>query len=264
MAIGINNVAPPSQGGDPLARRVAALERLVAQFAARPALENSTLSQGQVNVDGGAVVVNGGDFVLQDTTGTVLFRIGAQLNGDRGISAYRADGTIAWQIAKIFGPGDTTQKFLQYDPSGRVIGGDAQLSPSGFDSPHIPHVWRPADGSDAKTTTSATFESLFEHRGIRGNPAVQLTFLVLCDDATTAGEVQVIDVASGSGLGGFFTPPWVGTIPAGTTDQTILTPPPLSVPGAANDPCLLQVQARRTAGAGTVYVAVASSIGGGL
>lgn len=260
---GLNNIAP----SDPiswLGRRLADLERKVREIAAAPTLQNTTLSQGNLNVVGGAVVIAGGDFVSQDTTGTILFRVGVQTNGDRGIAAYRADGTVAWRVAKIFAPGDTQQKFQQYDPSGRVVGGDAQLSPSGFDSPHIPHVWRPVDRSDAKTTVSPTFVSLFEHQGVRGNPAVQLAFSVLCSDATTAGEVQVIDVASGVGLNAFFAPPWVGTIPAGTTTPTTLTTPPLGVPGAANDACLLQVQVRRTAGTGTVSIAVARSVGGGL
>lgn len=263
MGIGIHTVAP-SDPMTALSRRVAALEQLVRELAAAPTLQNSTLAQGSLDVVGGAVTISGGDLILKDTTGAILFRIGTMLYGDRGVTAYRADGSIAWQICKIFSAGDTQQRYMQYDLAGRVVGGDAQLSPTGFDSPHIPHAWHPVDRSDAKTTTSATFVSLFEHRGFRGNPGLPIAFSVLCSDATTAGEVQVIDVASGGGLVPFFAAPWVGTIPAGTTTATILTAPPLAVPGSANDAVLLQVQARRTAGTGTVSVAIARSVGGGL
>lgn len=263
MPIGINNVS----SGDPLtvlSRKVADLERLVRELSAAPSLQNSTLAQGSLNIVGGSISVAGGSLVMTDTNGTVLFSIGPQLYGDRGVTAYRADGSPAWKIAKIFSPADTSQKFLQYDPSGQVVGGDAALSPTGFDSPHIPHTWRPIDRSDAKTTTSGTFVSLFEHRGIRGNPALPISFSVLCSDGTTAGEVQVIDVASGTGLAAFFSAPWVGSIPAGTTTATILQAPALGIPGSANSATLLQVQARRTAGTGTVSVAIAGSVGGSL
>lgn len=263
MAIGIHNVAP----SDPMTavnRRIAALEQLVRELASAPTLQNSTLAQGSLNVVGGQMVINGGDFVLEDTTGTVTFRVGAQQYGDRGISVFRADGSIAMKVAKIFGAGDSAQRLQFYDLSGASVGGDAALSPSGFDSPHMPLVWRPVDRSDAKTTTSATFVSLFEHRGVRGNPGLPIQFSVLCSDATTAGEVQVIDTATGTGLSPFFASPWVGTIPAGTTTATTLTAPALGLPGAANAAYTLQVQARRTAGTGTVSIAIAGSVGGGL
>jgi hypothetical protein len=265
MPIGINNVAE----GDPntsLARRVADLERLVRELAAAPTLQNSTLAQGSLNITGGDVSVAGGSFTLYDTTGTVLFRIGPQQYGDRGVTAFRADGSVAFRVAKIFGPSDTQQRFQFFDLSGIPIGGDAALSQSGFDSPHVPHMWRPIDRSDARTITSATalntWLSLFEHRGVRGNPGLPVTFSVLCSDATTAGQLQVLDMASGLPMAAFFSAPWVGSIPAGTTTETFITSPSLVLTEVANTTIRLQVQVQRTAGTGTISVAIAQSVGG--
>lgn len=252
----LSNQAP--RGNAELVRRIEALERAVRERGGANSLANASIPTG------GTTTVNGGVFQLTDITGTVLFRVGPQLYGDRGSQAVRADGSVAWKIAKLFAPTDTQQRYQQYDPAGRIIGGDSQLSPTGFDSPHVPLVWRPVDRSDAKTTTSATFVSLFEHRGIRGNPGLPIQFSVLCSDATTAGEVQVIDTATGSPLAPFFAAPWVGTIAAGTTTATLLTAAALLLPGAANDAYTLQIQARRTAGTGSVSIAVAGSVGGGL
>lgn len=261
---GLNNNIPP---GDPvvaLSRRVAALEALVKQLAAAPTLGNSSISQGSLNIVGGSISVAGGSFTLYDSTGTVLLQVGPQLYGDRGVTAYRADGSVVFRIAKIFSASDTQQTFQIYDRSGRVVGGDAQLSPAGFDSPHVPLAWRPLDRSDAKSTTSATFVSLFESRGIYNNPAVPYTFSVLCSDSSTAGQIQVIDASTGNPLAPFFAAPWLGTIPAGSTAETFITTPPLAVPLGSGGAFTVQVQVKRTAGTGSISLAVAQAVGGGF
>lgn len=224
------------------------------------------VAAGGLDVQPGSTAsISGGDLIEQDpTTGTVLVRIGAQPFGDLGSAGYRSDGTVAWRIGKAFSANDTQQIYAEYDRAGQIIGGDAQLSSSGFDSPHLPHVWCPVDRSDAKSTTAAAFTTLFEHRGLRGNPGLPIRFSVLCSDATTAGQVRVVNADTGAVLAPLFGSAWIGTIPAGTTTETTVTAPALALPGAAGDPYRLQVQACRTAGSGTVSVAITNSIGGGL
>jgi hypothetical protein len=267
MPIGINNVSP----GDPFAalvRRVADLERLVRELTAAPSLQNTTLAQGNLNVAGGNITLNGGTFSSVDTTGQALFTVGPQLYGDRGVTINRADGSAALKVAKIFDASDTVQRIQIFDSVGAVIGGDAQLSPTGFDSPHIAHAWRPMTRADAVLLPSSvalnTWSSLFEHRGYRGNPGLPITFSVVCSDTTTAGHLQVIDTASGSPIAAFFAAPWLGSIPAGSTAEQFITSPPLSYPGTANTAQRLQIQAQRTAGTGTISVQIAQSVGGGL
>lgn len=112
-------------------------------------------------------------------------------------------------------------------------------------------------------TNSATFETLFQHVGVRQNvcwaPAVSVT----CSDGTTAGQLRFVDLDTGLALQEALAPVSVYAVAAGSTDVDLAPAAPgLLLPQEYGTPIRLGVQARVTAGAGSITVAVTQSIGG--
>ena len=115
-----------------------------------------------------------------------------------------------------------------------------------------------------RATTSATFETLFAHVGYQQNLLWRPGFIVRCSDGTTAGEVQAVDLLTGTPLNVFGGAAWLGVVAAGTTIDTALAEPVggLLLPGVWGAQIRIGIQARRTAGAGSLTVSVTKSIGG--
>ena len=229
------------------------------------------IQEGSITIPGaGLLLVDGGDVIMLNEDLVEVFRLGVQEHGDRGITLRREDGSIAIEIRKAFGPADDAQVLRILDRSGRAISGDALLNFSGFDAPHVPITWEQsnltAPLTRAQATNSTTFVPLFEHRGYRQNPSLHLQVYAWCSDATTAGEVQVWNSLAGAYLGGFLGSPATvtATVPAGTTTATIYELGGLALPSQMSDDLRLEIHARRTAGTGSVSVAVARSVGRGF
>lgn len=216
--------------------------------------------------DGGSLVIDGGDVVMLDTDGSFLFRLGEQAFGDRGISINRADGTLAFEVAK---PNPlAVQAWRLKDNAGTTI-----VSESGFGiglgRPRIPSspfpVATPSYGTYGPevSTTAGTFTTLFAVHDRRQNPLWSPVFRVRCTDGTTAAEVRVVHAATGTQLVEFGAGTWTGVRAAGSTDYVELAPP-LNIPAAlaVDDRYRFEVQVRRTAGTGTVFLAIPESLGG--
>lgn len=215
---------------------------------------------------GGELVIDGGDVIMLDTDGSVLFRLGIQALGDRGISINRADGTLAFEVAK---PNPlAVQAWRLKDNNGATI-----VSESGFGiglgRPRIPSTPFPVSAPSYGTygpevsTTSGTFTTLFAVHDRRQNPLWSPVFRVRCTDATTAAEIRAVHAATGTPLVEFGAGTWTGVRAAGPTDYVELAPP-LNIPAAlaVDDRYRFEVQVRRTAGTGTVFLAIPESLGG--
>lgn len=237
------------------------LQRIITELQDR--IERLERNSSGENITGGSVNYSGTELIISDTAGNIVFKVGLMPQGDYGLEFKRADSPYnAIQIQKLLSPTDA-QTLILYDRAGRALLRESVFALSGLDAPAFYHGWRPADRSDAKTTVSATFETLFKGTGIHQNPALPMIFHCLCSDGTTSGEIQVIDTATGNPLAAFFQSPWVGSIPTGTTTELLVTAPNLLLPGTyMADSYAIEVQARRTAGAGTVSVGIAQTMGG--
>src|SRR5690348_8704016 len=128
---------PRDAVGD-LKRQIRDLERAVREMRAERRLESSTIGSGGLALTGGSIKVDGGDVVMLNEAGVALFRIGVSDFGDRALTIRREDGSLALRMGKALGPSDPAQAFQILDRQGRLIAGDASLSPTGFDAPHIP------------------------------------------------------------------------------------------------------------------------------
>jgi hypothetical protein len=154
------------------------------------------------------------------------------------------------------------------DPSGATIAGDSIIAGSGFDAPHMEIPFTPSDvtlSTYARTTSSTAFVPLFEHYGYHQNPGLRLKVKAWCSDATTTADIQVWDVIGSSYLAEFFGPTSKISIPLATTVPTVFTMANAALlPGGMSDDMHLEIHVKRTAGAGSVSLAVLRSIGRGI
>jgi hypothetical protein len=233
------------------------LRTLAGQVARRP----------QFTIESGDLTIDGGDVLMLDDDGSVMFRLGAQEFGDRGLSIFRETGEPAFELKR-----DGASEFLQQtwrlsDTVGNVIVSEWAFG-QGLARPRIPAPCHPAttpsgwgvDGPEASTTSGA-FVTLFRSDLRRQNPLYTPGLSVKCSDGTTAAEVQVTNDAGGAALNDFFTgTAWTGVVPTGST-SFVNVAPALNMPGVYDARVKLNIQVRRTAGAGTVTIAVPLSTG---
>src|SRR5437868_3215629 len=95
----------------------AGLRQAITRSLRRPKFE---VSDGDLMINGGDLIVDGGDFLLLDTDGSTVFRLGPQVNGDRGVSIYRENGAAAVVSAKRF-PGSSDQSIAVYGRGGQAL-----------------------------------------------------------------------------------------------------------------------------------------------
>lgn len=217
-------------------------------------------------VGSGNWIIDGGDVIMLDTDGSVLFRLGAQAFGDRGLSVYRDNGTLAFEVAKPNAL--AVQAWRLKDSVGTEIVSESGFG-EGLGRPRLPcHPFPTATPAWAAygpevSTTSATFTTLFAMQDRRQNPLWAPAVMVKCSDTTTSAEVRVVHTTTGTALTEFGFGAWAGVRPVGTTTYLELTPA-LIVPSTitVGDRYRFEIQARRTAGAGTVTLAIPESIGG--
>lgn len=211
-------------------------------------------------------VIDGGDVVMLDEDGSVLFRLGEQPYGDRGVSIYRADGSLALSTRKRL-PGATTQSLELRDDNGNVILSEAEFG-TGLDYPWLPLHVQPfaaasspvqagPHGLEGPLVTSSTFTTTHLDEVPRMNQQSRWRFAVAASDITTAAEVRVIRESTGTALAPAFASPWLGVRAAGSTTYVDVDPgAPLVLPGNFGETVRLLVQVRRTAGAGSLTCAV--------
>lgn len=269
MSIGISNAAP--RGDDWIVKELADLKRQIRELAAARTLESASIDQGgltlqgggnlevadggnvhidnggaielagggSVNVfDGGNVQVIGGVVEVFDSNGTNIAQLGRFTDGAEGVALSRPDGTYALYVADGFAS--------IMDRTGNIVISDDASSGQGIATPYIPlGTWNSvlAPPRAENFTTSSAFVTVETCSGYKQHPRLMIQVLVQCSNATTAGEVRIIDV-NGVILGG------TQTVPAGeyAYHQWIQAP----LPGQHTAQQVLNLQVRRTVGAGSI------------
>lgn len=217
---------------------------------------------------GGSLVVDGGDVLMLDTDGSVLFRLGTQTHSDRGVSISRDDASLALAIRKEFP--NTPQTVEISDADGNRIFAEESLG-SGIRRPYLTIPMQPVQATAAPMQagpygwqiplTATTFTSTHQAWYTRLNQFGYFRAQIAASDTTTAAEVRVINVSSGDVLSPFLGSPWVGTRATGSTGYVEVASPPLFLPGIPDEQITIAVQVRRSAGAGTLQAALPESRG---
>lgn len=240
MGLGDMAISP----GD-IMRRLRDLERMVRELTAGRRLEAASVGRG------GIVIKDGGSLRVLDRDGTPIAWMGAFGDDDEsGFVLRRAGGELAFGV---YGNGDASGFAAMYDLSGQYIVTDDVASGRGLARPYIPVQVGEVTAPTA-TTTSGTFVDLAAGMMSIQHPVLYAYLLVRASDATTAGEVRM--VLDGNPVG--------SVVPVAAGAYAYVSAGPAALPdNSYNYGALrgLTVQARRTAGAGSVGVRVLSIIG---
>lgn len=231
-----------------LLRRVSDLER------ANP-LENATIGRG------GITITKGGALTVKDTDGTVVGIIGAlpavydRVDGtpQPGVAFYREDGSLA----ALLGDLNATippyrQSFQVLDRHGHVIMADDTNGGQGVALPYLTFGTPTSNAIPTDLTTSATFTTLQSAAGYWMSAKVTGQILVYSSDASTTGQVRVTD-ENGTQVG--------ATITVTANEFAWVNWGPVVIPGNFGDGKVLNVQARRTGGTGTIGINAGTLIG---
>lgn len=222
-------------------------------------------------IGSGGLIIDGGDLLALDVDGSVVFRLGPQLYDDRGVSIVRENGVSALELRKSFS-NSTEQSLVLRDADGAVLIAEESLG-AGLGQPFLPIPLQPVTAATTSlntgpwgfevTSSAATGTWVSTHQAwyARHNQFGLFRLRVAASDASTAGEVRVINVASGLAIGGFLAGAWTGVRALGATTYTEIVSPGLTLPGTVHTAISVAVQVRRTAGTGTLTVAVPESRG---
>lgn len=250
-------------------RSVAAIDRRFKDLWSAIEALRSERRAVATTVGSGNWVIDGGDVLMLDTDGSVLFRLGAQTYGDRGISISRESGVDAFTLKRAF-VGTLDQNFELKSREGDVLVSEEALG-YGLGRPLLDLPMTPVMATATSLLTgpwgvqvpvsSASWTTTHQAWFARQNYYVRFKVQIAASDATTACEVQVIDVGTGNPLQRFFAAPWVGTRAAGSTAFVAVDSDRMIAPGDPDDRVSVALQVRRTAGAGTLQVALIESHG---
>jgi hypothetical protein len=232
-----------------LSRRLKKIEQAIASLQTARRLVAATIGEGGLTVDGGF-------FRVVDATGAELFYIGPMgpdfTDGtpQRGWTVRRADSTPALAMYDADpgdgSPGTYRQALNWYDRSGNVVLADDTDGGVGLARPYIP--WMITSDRDVVTVTNATALNTWVEThvlaGPRQHPKMAVGLSATAPSGTN-GELRLVygsTVVAGptafTGAGGGAAPSYLFTLP----------------PGTHMDLTYVSVQARRTAGTGTISV----------
>lgn len=235
----------PATDVDALARRLRDLERDIASLKA------NTLGRNGISVNNGS--------------GNLLARIGEWAAGLFGLRILYPSGATQMIAGEVL-PGVVETRFLRstgsyaliiggnagghqyaaiYDRSNQAVLSDDTISGVGIGVPYIPAGAFQSNSAPTDVTSSTVFVTLQTAQFSKMNPRMAIQVLGRASDGTTAGEIRVID-EDGTQIGTTI------TVPAGAFAYYNIGP--VAVPGTFKESKSLNLQARVTAGAGTIGV----------
>ncbi len=201
----------------------------------------------QNQVTGGDVTVgDGGTFKVNNLSGGPAFYVGgigpAHPDGSpqRGLLAYREDGTLAISVSTVTAD---PQTFILRDRTGNWL-----VSENATGLLATPYIsaggWTGETEQPAVFTTSTSFTNIMYMPFIKQHPNVRAHYLVRASDASTSGEIRLVD-GSGTQIG-----PTIN-VPLGTFTFDYIEG---AIAGSHLSQTYLHWQARVTAGPGTIGV----------
>lgn len=226
-------------------RRLRDLERMVRELMAGRRLEAASIGRG------GITVKDGGTVQVVDAEGTALATMGALDATRRGVLLRRAGGSLAFGVYGTGEGGDVGFAGI-YDLAGQYIVTDDVASGRGLARPYIP-VQVGEVAVPTATTTSGSFVDLAAGMMSIQHPVLYAYLLVRASDTGTTGEVRL--TLDGNQVGN------VLPVSAGAYAYASYGPSPLPATYSYGVLRELRVQARRTAGTGTIGVRVLSILG---
>lgn len=222
-----------------LLRQIAELQKRVANLESGNRVGATSIDKGSLRVKTGSLEVG--------TMPQIFFGLGTFSGGTSQGWVFRRDTGMS--VFDLGGnPGN--QFWALRDEQGNVLFGDDTASGQGMAKPYLQVPFVPSSITvPTDTTTSATFVGLQSAVYLKQHPQLYALVIVRSSDGTTTGEVQFVKKdTSDEVLGNVF------TVTAGLYSFATFGPAPVS--GSYLEQMQLDVQGRRTAGAGTIGVRV--------
>jgi hypothetical protein len=241
---------PPS--ADDIASKYNDLLRRVENLETARPLESASIGAG------GVQVIDGGSIKVVAPNGTITATFGAlpssfnRIDGtpQQGILVRREDGTVALMLADASPTTNPIKQSWQFqDRIANIVLADDTNGGVGIARPYMSMgqwVDNVASGSSATPTTSATFVTQQVAHVYRSQPRLVAGAIVNSTSAGTTGEIQITDFV-GAAIGSPV------AVPANAVSYVFFGP--VAWPSwSFLDNGLLNLQARRTAGTGSIGV----------
>lgn len=205
---------------------------------------------GNTAIDAGDLSIRSGSL----TVGTVpAIYMGPMVFGADTASGWlfrRNDGTVAFTIA---GTASGNQNWELRDNAANVVVSDDD-GDQGLARPYIHyHFVEHANTVPTITTTSATFVPLATGRYVKQHPYTTVEVLCRASDGSTSGQIQLYNTTTATVIDG------PENITVGM--YAVITLGPAVVDGAHMSYQELEIQVKRTAGAGTIGIRVMNAYG---
>ena len=229
------------------------ISRLVVMERRLKDLEKGT-GIGSTTIDSGSLTVTDGSISIGDIPNIYFGQI--LIEGtyfSTGWLFRRADATTALTLDGVTAG---TQFLSHLDRAQNIVIADDGPGGIGLARPHIGiNFVEHSNTVPSVTTTSGSLTPLFTGRYQKQHPRIRVDVLARSSAGGTTGEVQLYDVAAATLLGSptSITSAFYGALTLG----------PFSVSGAYLSTIEIEIQARRTAGAGTIGIRVMNAYGEG-
>ena len=241
--MGVDAATPP--GLWERVRQIAQQE--VAKLLRSGLLRNASISDGGLTIKGGFLRL------LDKVLGVDLFYVGpvnpprADGTPQQGWIVRRADGSVVLLLLDALptdSGGALNQALNWFDRSRNVVLADDTDSGQGMARPHLNGGWsRTRFGDITVSTTSSSFETLWDTRLTKPQPKLEVWYRASMDTAGTTGEVRVL--VNGQPFGAVQAQGFV------LATQVV---GPLPVAGDHMDTLVVEIQGRRSSASGALRV----------
>jgi len=209
---------------------------------------------GSTTIDSGSLTVTDGSISIGDIPSIYFGQV--LIDGSYFSTGWifrRADASTALTLD---GTSASTQFLSHLDRAQNIVVADDGPGGIGLARPHIGINFVEHSATvPAITTTSGSLTPLFTGRFQKQHPRIQVDVLARSSSGGTTGEIQLYDVAAGLLLG--------SPVVVSSSFYGVLTLGPLAYSGSHMSTVELEIQARRTAGAGTIGIRVMNAYGVG-
>lgn len=199
---------------------------------------------GSTSIDSGDLSIRGGSFSVGEVPAVYMGPLGYGADTGTGWQFRREDGTVAFALT---GDDIDHQFFELRDSAANVIVADDADANQGMARPYLNiHLHEHGNIVPTITTTSTSFTPLWAARFLKQHPYVQMDILCRASDGSTSGQIQIFNTNTGLVIAG------PTNITLGFYDTISLGP--AQVAGLHMETIELEIQVKRTAGAGTIGI----------
>jgi hypothetical protein len=223
---------------DTLLDRLRRLEDRIDQVA------RGTLGRDMVSIAGITIRSQGG-LTVQDSNGQSTLFVG-------GLTQPTSDPHTPTRAAHAAASAAGVLRLAIWDKAGNVIISDDTPSGAGIGRPYIGGTTSAYRATDWPATQSTDWDPLQRWMLNRQHPRIHAIIDATTDTPDTTGEARLRDVATNTVL---------GTVGLTAEDSGGLAIGPVAMPGAFGDICEVRLEARRTAGTGTVRATLTYAVG---